>query len=152
MSFYHKVLGLKTNYHTEFVNITDYVNEAVEESNIKNGQVLVQSKHTTTGVIVNENEERLHKDIEYYLNNVAPKHNGYMHDDITERNCPEDEPLNAHSHIKSALYSKNSETISLKDGLLELGKWQNIFFAEYDGPCPRNNKSIRKCIVNILGE
>jgi secondary thiamine-phosphate synthase enzyme len=149
---YRTILKLETEHHTQLTDITDLVLEEIKKSGKENGQVLVQAMHTTTGIMVNEYEERLLKDLEYYLNEVAPSHKDYLHNDVSKRNCPEDEPPNAHSHIKAALYSRNSETISLYEGKLDLGKYQRIIFAEFDGPCPRPLKSKRHVAINILGE
>ena len=144
---------LKTGRHSRFYDITKEVEKAVRESSINDGHVLVQSVHATAGLYINEGEERLLEDFILYLNRGAPEGRGlYLHDDIAERDCPDDEPLNGHSHIKSALYSNPSVNLVLYRGELQLGKYQRIFFAEFDGPCPRKHKSKRKYLVSIIGE
>ena len=87
---------------TEIYDITEYVEGNVRESGIENGHVLIQPLHTTVGIFLNENEPRLFQDLILHLANQAPQIKGkYLHDDISERDCPPDEPLNGHSHIKA---------------------------------------------------
>ena len=85
------------------------------------------------------------KDIELFLNKTAPINSRYLHDDISLRECPPDERINAHSHVK-ALFLNSSETIPIIDGDLALGEWQSIFFFELDG------SRQRELIVQIIGE
>jgi len=144
---------LETKTHTGFYDITKEIIELIDESEIKNGQVVIQPMHTTVGVYVNENEPRLLEDLTIHLSGKAPQQEGiYLHDDIEYRDCPPDEPLNGHSHIKSALYSNPSVSLILYKGKLQLGKYQRILFAEFDGPCPRKNKSQREYLISINGE
>jgi thiamine phosphate synthase YjbQ (UPF0047 family) len=77
-----------------------------------------------------------------------------MHDDIELRkdNCPVDEPVNGHSHIRAACYSNPSLSLILHKGKIQLGTYQRILFAEFDGPCPRKHKSVRKYLVSVIGE
>ena len=125
----------------------------MKESKIKDGHILIQPLHTTVGIFVNENEKGLLKDLIIHLLEKVPKiQEKYFHDDIKKRICPDDEPVNGHSHIKATLYSNPSLSLILSEGYLKLGKYQRIFFAEFDGPCPRKHKDIRKYLVSIIGE
>ena len=138
---------------TEIYDITESVVKSVRESKIINGHVLIQPLHTTVGIFLNENEPRLFQDLILHLANQAPQIKGrYLHDDIAERDCPPDEPLNGHSHIKSALYSNPSLSLILYEKDLQVGEYQRILFAEFDGPCPRKNKGKRKYLTSIIGE
>jgi secondary thiamine-phosphate synthase enzyme len=142
-----------TDEHTKFFDITERVIENVKKSGISFGHVVILPLHTTVGIYLNEGEERLLNDFVINLNYKVPQINGrYMHDDICKRNCPEDEPLNGHSHLKSAFYSNPMLTLILNDKILQLGVYQRILFAEFDGPCPRNLKEKRSYAISIIGE
>jgi secondary thiamine-phosphate synthase enzyme len=143
---------IKTREHTQIHDITERVIEVVENSGMKEGHMVIQPLHTTVGIYLNESEERLHKDMIMHLGNNAPQLKGrYLHDDISQRDCPDDEPENGHSHIKSAFYSNPSLSLVLIGGKLQLGTYQRVLFAEFDGPCPRKHKSARSYLVSILG-
>ena len=153
MAYFLRESEIPTDKATEIYDITKTVKENVTESRIRNGHVLIQPLHTTVGIFLNENEPRLLRDFIAHLSEKAPQIRGrYMHDDIGKRICPPDEPLNGHSHIKSALYSNPSLSLVLFGGELQIGEYQRILFAEFDGPCPRKNKSKRKYLTSIIGE
>ena len=104
---------------------------------------------------MNEFEKRLIKyDLKIELSREYPLVIGrYKHDDIHKRKgCPEDEPMNAHSPLKSMFCSNPSLSLILHERSLLIGKYQRIIFAEFDGPCPRKHKDSRKYFVSILGE
>lgn len=150
---YYKKIKINTLKEVEFLDITEKIKESVKESKIKNGHILIQPLHTTVGIFLNENEKGLLEDLVIHLSEKVPQIKGkYLHDDIEKRICPADEPLNAHSHIKTAFYSNSSLSLILFKGELKLGKYQRIFFAEFDGPCPRKHKSIRKYLISIMGK
>lgn len=129
----------------EFIDVTDKVRETTRKSKIKNGIVTVFTQHTTSAIRINENEERLMKDIKNFLEKQAPQNNHYFHDDLERRDVPVNEQINAHSHLKALLMS-SSESIPLTGSNLLLGKWQTVFFVELDGPRKR------KLIVQVIGE
>ena len=151
MAIHTRTLELRTEKEAEFIDITGPVNAALKEMNTKTGIVLIQTLNTTTAIYVNEDEKYLFEDLEAHLESKAPKGN-YKHDQIALRECPEDEPLNGHAHVKAALYGSPSVTLAYDKGSLTIGKWQRVLFAEYDGPCPRHNKSVRKILVRAIGE
>ncbi|MBI4447812.1 YjbQ family protein [Candidatus Woesearchaeota archaeon] len=152
MPLYSRILELNTKKNIEICDITDKVKEAINESGFKNAHVIVQSLHTTVGIYVNESEAGLLEDFKNYLERHAGKSEKYCHDNLSERDCPPDEPKNGHSHIKSALYSNPSVALVVIGGQLQIGKWQRVLFAEFDGPCPRKHKTKRKCLISILSE
>lgn len=115
-----------------FTDVTDRVKEVVYESSVKNGKALVYTPHTTTSVLINENEPRLLSDLAQKLEEMASCKEHYYHDDLEYRNCPPDEPLNGHSHCKSLYLSSSHEMIPVWDYQLRLGKWQSIFFVELE--------------------
>ncbi len=152
LSQFFERIEIKTDKHTKLCDITNDIAGIIERSGIREGNIIIQSNHTTAGLLLNEYENGLLKDFENFLDRHAPRLNGYVHDDILKRkNCPEDEPINAHSHIKSALFTNPSVSLVLHDGRLQLGRWQRIIFCEFDGPCPRKNKDKRSCSVQIIG-
>jgi len=134
---------LKINTDKLFTNITKEVLAFCNEAGTQSGLINVFSKHTTCCVKILE-DELLHKaDVRFFLDKIAPKWKEpegdqknikYLHDLISLRDdCPSDEPINGHSHIRS-LFFNSSETIPLIDGKLMIGEWQSIFIVELD-PC-----------------
>ncbi len=143
---YHQSLFFLTQTCLEFIDITEAVMQAVRKSGIKNGFLNIQTKHTTTAILINENEPLLIEDFKTSLEQLIPSNRLYHHDNFEKRTVnltPEERP-NGHSHCK-ALFLKTSETVNLLDGFLQLGRWQRIFFLELDAA--RN----REVSVMILG-
>jgi len=131
---------------TDFIDVTDPINDAVEKSGIKNGIANLFTRHTTTAIRINENEQGLLKDTKEFLECYAPRFRSYCHDDMEKRpDVPVDEPANAHSHLKSLVMGA-SESIPLINGHIALGRWQRIFFVDLDGP------RSRQMIIHIIGE
>jgi secondary thiamine-phosphate synthase enzyme len=119
--------------------------EAVAASGIRNGFVTVTSQHTTTAITINEHEVRLLEDVKAFLARLIPPGDGYLHNDIHLRDCPPDEPENAHSHLAAMLLG-SSEVIALADGTLVLGQYQSVMLVELDGP------RRRRVSVQVMGE
>ena len=140
-------LFLQTTRSREFIDITPQVAALVAASAIKNGCVVVYSKHTTGAIKITENEPLLIRDMEELLEKVAPRHNEYRHNDFKTRtvNMTENERPNGHAHCQHLLMN-TSETIPITDGELQFGRWQSVFFVELDGPSPR------EVILQLLGE
>jgi secondary thiamine-phosphate synthase enzyme len=120
-------MKIDTNLAVELIDITDYVIAEVNKSSIRNGICVVSTPHTTTAIIINENEPGLLSDMFNLLNKLVPPGAGYNHDRIDN---------NADSHLRAMLLG-SSETIPIIDGKLVLGTWQRIFFVELDGPRQR---------------
>lgn len=126
---------IQTSKEIDLVDITKRVKELIESENVKNGFCVVFSKHTTTGIIINENEPRLKEDILNMLDEVVPRGKGYLHDEIDS---------NAHSHLRSILLG-SSVVVPIENGSLSLGTWQSVFLVELDGPRRRTvNVSVMK--------
>ena len=121
------------------------IKNAVSKSGIKNGFVTITSQHTTTAIAINENEKRLVQDVKAFLNRLIPPGDKYLHNDIALRDCPPDEPENAHAHLAAMLLG-SSEVIPLAAGELVLGQYQSVMLYELDGP--RN----RKVNMQVYGE
>ncbi len=140
-----KNIKIKTGDGVSMYNLTAQIKNIVMESKIKNGNVLIFTKHTTTAIGINEDEARLLEDIKISLEKIAPKDKKYLHDDIHLRKVPPDERINGHSHIKALCLNK-SETIPLINKDLALGTWQSVLFFELDG------SREREILVQVNGE
>jgi len=122
-----EVISVRTTRETEFVDITRDVEKAVRNSGINEGIASIFTKHTTTAIVINENEPGLLRDYEKLLE-LVPKGRGYEHDRIDR---------NAHSHLRSILLGA-SEVVPVSRGEIQLGSWQSIFLVELDGPRSRS--------------
>lgn len=136
MQFFNKFFEVETDSGIGIYNITPQVLHLLESTSIKNGQVIVFSRHTTTALAINEYEVRLLDDLKTYLKKLAPPDDKYLHNDLHLRVVPPDEPMNAHSHLM-AMMLNNSEVIPVAEGKLALGTWQSILFFDLDGPRKR---------------
>lgn len=143
----HKEIEYQTKGLFDFIDITDQVKSFVKEAQIKNGLVNIQTFHTTTGIILNENEPLLIEDIKAHLEKIAPQSLKYNHDDFGKRtvNICDDECVNGHSHCK-AIHLPVNLTLNLINGELQLGQWQRILFTELD------KARKRKVQLQIIGE
>ncbi len=137
MPIVHEILELKTEPGIGIYNVTPRIQDFLSQTGIQNGQILVFSRHTTTALAINEYEPRLLEDTKAYLKKLAPTSEPYLHNDLHLRdNIPEDEPMNAHSHLMAMTLSTN-ETIPVIQGKLALGTYQAVLFFELDGPRQR---------------
>lgn len=136
MQIKNAVIELETEPGICIQNITPQIVKILEETSCKTGQVTVFSRHTTTALAINENEERLLEDVKRHLGKLAPESEKYLHNDLHLRVVPPDEPMNAHSHLMAMMLS-TSEVIPVMDGQLVLGTWQSVLFFELDGPRKR---------------
>ena len=132
MPIIHKLIEVETDTGINIYNITPEIEKLIASTGINNGQVLVFSRHTTTALAINEDEERLLKDIKVFLIKLAPESERYLHNDLHLRDVPEDEPMNAHSHLMAMMLS-TSEVVPIVDGKLALGTYQSVLFFELDG-------------------
>ena len=139
-------LIFETTRAPEFIDITERVAEFVGGTGIKNGVVVVFSKHTTAAIRINENEPLLLQDMELFLEGLASRNGHYQHNDFTVRtvNMTDDECPNGHAHCQHLILS-SSETIPIVGGGLQLGQYQRLFFIELDRP------RSREITVQILG-
>jgi len=127
-------LVVATRHRIEFRDLTDAVAERVARSGVDRGLVLVQSHHTTTAMVVNENERRLLEDFLRLLECWAPTSDHYRHDDLHARpEAPPGERPNGAAHARALLLG-SSRTLGIAGGELVLGRWQRILMLELDGP------------------
>ena len=133
----HHTLTLDTDKGVGLIDITDQIRDWLAAEHVEEGMVAVTSRHTTTALTINENEARLLDDVRQFLHRFAPPDHPYLHNDIHLRDCPQDEPENAHSHL-CAMMLGSSEVISVSSGDLLLGQWQSVMLVELDGPRTRS--------------
>ena len=126
--------NINTNKKFEIIDITSQINNLIA---IESGIVSIFSKHSTSAIVVNENEKGLLNDLEFMLYNLVSDKFSYNHDRIDN---------NARSHLKSFLLS-SSESLPIKNKKLDLGTWQSVFFIELDGP--RRNRTVT---LSMVGE
>ncbi len=138
MKSYRKVLTFNTKTRRAFINITDTVNDALGDSGIQEGFVLVNPMHITASVFINDDESGLHQDYEDFLERVAPEkpHDQYSHNTFED---------NADAHIKRQIMGREV-VVAITKGRLDFGPWEQIFYGEFDG---RRDKSV---LIKIIGE
>jgi secondary thiamine-phosphate synthase enzyme len=126
---------IKTGKKQEIVDISMKVREIVSKNPVKEGLCHIYVPHATAAVIINENyDPGICDDIINTLEKLIPSKGKYNHDRVDG---------NAHSHIKASLIGP-SKMVPIKDGKLQLGTWQGIAIADFDGPRER------KVIVQLL--
>jgi secondary thiamine-phosphate synthase enzyme len=130
----HIVLAIETRQPLEFVDLTVDVSRAVEEAGLDEGLVSVQTRHTTTGLLINEHEPLLLNDLEAMFERLVPASLPFAHDDSSRRtvNLSTPERRNGHAHCRAALL-RTSECVTVTGGRLNLGRWQRIFLVDFDG-------------------
>ncbi len=120
----NKVITVDTSKHTQFIDITSKAEDFVSGAGVNGGALLIYSKHTTAGILINENESGLLNDLEGIIESLVPQNSGYAHDRIDD---------NTHSHLRAILVGE-SKMVPIIEGRLKIGTWQRIFLAEFDGP------------------
>ena len=137
MKFHTKYLTFQTKKHREYLNITPEVEDALRESGIREGMILVSAMHITAAVYVNDAESGLIQDIDEWLETLAPYKADYRHHRTGE--------TNGDSHLKSLLM--HHEIIApVTNGRLDFGPWQQIYYAEFDGQRPK------RLVIKVMGE
>jgi secondary thiamine-phosphate synthase enzyme len=128
-----ETLHLKTARRTEWVNITSELNRCVAASGVSNGYCHLYVPHTTAGITINEGDDPdVARDMEAAFDRMVPREAGYKHYEG-----------NSDSHIKASLVAC-SQSVWIENGRLRLGRWQSIFFCEFDGP--RNREVLLKIV------
>jgi secondary thiamine-phosphate synthase enzyme len=130
----HTVLRLTTRHAMEFVDVTARLRDVIAESDIVEGLLMVQSRHTTTGLLINEDEPLLLEDLAELFERLVPAGCAYRHDDFHRRfgTLTSTERVNGHAHCRAALL-RTSESLAVTNGALALGRWQRVFFVDFDG-------------------
>jgi secondary thiamine-phosphate synthase enzyme len=123
-------LSVRTERRTQLQDVTAAVAKLVQDAAVHSGICYLYVPHTTAGIMINENADPdVAADIEAALARLVPQDAGYRHAEG-----------NSDSHIKTSLVG-TSATIFISEGKLELGRWQGIFFCEFDGP--------RTCLLRV---
>ena len=128
------VISVETHSPLEFVDITAAMSRAVNDVGLMDGLLVAQTRHTTTGLLINEHEPLLLGDLEALFERLAPVTADYAHDDFSRRgvNLTPGERRNGHAHCRAALL-RTSESVAVTGGGLNLGRWQRVFLVDFDG-------------------
>jgi secondary thiamine-phosphate synthase enzyme len=137
MKSHTEYLTFNTKNHREYVHITPQVEAIVKKSGVKDGIALVSAMHITAGVYVNDNEDGLIEDIDAWLEKLAPFNKNYKHHQTGEDN--------GDSHLKAILVH-HQVIMPITNGKLDLGTWQRVFYAEFDG------QRSKRVLVKVMGE
>jgi secondary thiamine-phosphate synthase enzyme len=137
MKFKTDYLTFNTEKQRDYVNITRDVERVVADSGIAEGMVLVSAMHITAGVFVNDAESGLLSDIDEWLEGLAPFRQDYRHHRTGE--------TNGDAHLKNLLIH-HEVILPITDGSLDLGPWQQVFYAEFDGQRPK------RLVIKAMGE
>jgi secondary thiamine-phosphate synthase enzyme len=130
-------LWFNTKQRQEFVRITDEVREAVHASGVKEGMALVSAMHITAAVYVNDWESGLIADFQEWLEQLAPAGRPYRHHQTGEDN--------ADAHLKRTVMG-HQVIVPITKGDLDLGPWEQLFYAEFDG------QRRKRVIIKVMGE
>jgi secondary thiamine-phosphate synthase enzyme len=126
-----------TKTHRAYIHITPQIEGMVKKSGVQEGMVLVSAMHITAGVYINDNEPGLIEDIDQWLEKLAPFNPNYRHHQTGEDN--------GDAHLKSMLVH-HEVIVPITAGKLDLGPWQRIFYAEFDG------QRDKRVVVKVMGE
>lgn len=130
-------LKIKTKKRKDIVHLTDSVEEFLKRTNIREGFILVSSMHITSGIVINDYEEGLWEDIYKWLEDLAPEKSDYKHHRTGE--------TNGDAHLKRILVN-HQVIVPVTDGKLDLGRWEKIFYFEFDG------QREKRIILKAFGE
>ncbi len=138
MKHYRKELTFHLPTRRGIVNITREVQQAVNESGIREGLVLVNAMHITASVFINDHESGLHRDFEVWLEKLAPEkpHSQYRHNGYED---------NADAHLKRSIMGRES-VVAVTEGKLDFGTWEQLFYYEFDG------KRDKRVLIKVIGE
>jgi secondary thiamine-phosphate synthase enzyme len=137
MKSHTQYLWFNTKKKREFINITAELDKALAQSGIKEGLALASAMHITAGVYINDAEDGLIADIEEWLEKLAPFRADYRHHRTGEDN--------GDAHLKNLLIG-HQVLVPVTGGKLDLGPWQQVYYAEFDG------QRRKRVVIKILGE
>ncbi len=139
MKWFRRELWFQVPTRRGFVNITDQVQQAVGESGVREGLVLVNAMHITASVFINDDEPGLHEDYERWLEQLAPHEpvGQYRHNDTGEDN--------ADAHLKRQVMGREV-VVAITGGRLDFGPWEQIFYGEFDG------QRRKRVLIKVIGE
>ncbi|MBI4523718.1 MAG: YjbQ family protein [Deltaproteobacteria bacterium] len=137
MKAYTEYLWFNTKKHREFINITERAEDVLNKSMIQEGMMLISAMHITAGVYINDAEDGLLQDIEEWLNRLAPEGVDYRHHQTGE--------TNGDAHLKNLLIG-HQVIVPITGGKLDLGPWQQLYYAEFDG------QRRKRVVMKVIGE
>jgi secondary thiamine-phosphate synthase enzyme len=137
MRFHTEYLTFRTRKRREFINITDRCQQVLQNSGLREGMMLVSAMHITAAVYVNDAEDGLIADIADWLEGLAPEGPDYRHHRTGEDN--------GHAHLKNLLLG-HQVILPITAGRLDLGPWQQVYYAEFDG------QRDKRVILKAMGE
>ncbi len=139
MKSYRKELVFNVPVRRAFINITGQLEDALEESGVKEGLLLCNAMHITASVFINDNESGLHQDYDRWLEKLAPHEpvSAYLHNRTGEDN--------GDAHLKRQIMGREV-VIAITKGRLDFGPWEQVFYGEFDGRRPK------RVLVKIIGE
>lgn len=137
MKTFTEYLFFETKKKREYINITDEVEKVVKKSGIEDGMALVSAMHITAGIYVNDAESGLIQDIDDWLQKLAPEGVDYRHHRTGE--------TNGDAHLKNLLIG-HQVILPITKGKLDLGPWQQVYYAEFDG---RRRKRV---VIKVMGK
>jgi secondary thiamine-phosphate synthase enzyme len=137
MKSHTEYLWFNTRKKREFINITGELEKALAKAQVKEGLVLVSAMHITAGVYINDAEDGLIADIEEWLERLAPFRTDYRHHRTGE--------TNGDAHLKNLLVG-HQVLVPVTNGRLDLGPWQQVYYAEFDG------QRRKRVLIKVLGE
>ncbi len=137
LKFHTEYLWFQTATKRELINVTAEVEKAVKKCGIAEGMALVSAMHITAGVFVNDHEPGLWNDIDKWVEKVAPFNADYEHHRTGE--------TNGDAHLKSLLVH-HQVIVPVTEGRLDLGPWQQVFYAEFDG------MRRKRMLIKVMGE
>ena len=138
MKSYRKVLHFQFPTRRGLENITRKVQQAIDESGVSEGLVLVNAMNITASVFINDDESGLHNDYEVWLEKLAPEkpYNQYAHNGFED---------NADAHLKRTIMGREV-VVAITEGKLDFGTWEQIFYFEFDG------KRDKRVLIKVIGE
>jgi len=139
MKSYRKELWFDVPTRRAFINITSQVEEALNESGITEGIILINAMHITASVFINDDESGLHQDYEKWLENLAP------HAPISQYRHNRTGEDNGDAHLKRQVMGREV-VVAVTSGRLDFGPWEQIFYGEFDG------MRKKRLLVKIIGE
>jgi len=138
MKSYRQELHFCTEKRRDYLNINRQVEEAIQNSGVKEGLCLVNAMHITASVFINDDERGLHSDFEHWLEKLAPEkpHNQYHHNGYED---------NADAHLKRQVMGREV-VVAITAGKLDFGPWEQIFYGEFDG------MRDKRVLIKIIGD
>jgi secondary thiamine-phosphate synthase enzyme len=135
---YRKVLTFNIPKRRGLTNITPQVIDALQESGVKEGMILINAMHITASVFINDDESGLHNDFEKWLEKLAPEkpYSQYRHNGFED---------NADAHLKRTIMGREV-VVAITEGKLDFGPWEQIFYYELDG------MRSKRLLIKIIGE